>query len=281
MKKYLILIAIVTGFWSNLQSQTKCDTLEFYSKDSKLVGFFYPSESPSSPTLLFTQGFMETGDIWGIGKTLSDFGINVFMFDFRGCHKSEGKQGLLNSQEDIGSALAFLNSKETVEKYKIDTSKIIIGGYSFGGHMSLLFAINHPEIKRVISVSGGDLGIFGDLVKSNPELRKGYSDFFQSIKKPNGPIEFEFEDPIQELIDNYDYFSILNQTDKLTNVDILLTGGLDDGTVSMEEYVLPQYRKLKKNKSLKITCKIYQSGHSYKGTSSELLDDIRNWITKQ
>ena len=281
MKKYLILLFIVVGFNNILLSQVKVDTITFESKGSIIVGYFYPSVNPNSPTLLFTQGFMDSGDIWEIGETLSKRGINVFQFDFRGCHNSEGKQGLMNSQEDIGAALTFLKSTEIIKKYNIGPNNTILSGYSYGGHMSLLYAINHPEIKRVISVSGGDLGIFGDLVKSNPNLLKGYSDFFQSIKYPNGPVDFEFEDPIQELIDNQEYFYILKQVDSLSNVDVFLTGGLDDNVVSMEDYILPLYRALKKNKSLKLECNVYQSGHSYKGVSDKLLTDIENWIKKE
>lgn len=281
MKNKIILVIIFMVAGNTVFCQSICDTINFSNQGSKLTGYFYPSIQPKSPTLLFTQGFMDSGDIWKIGETLSKSGINVFQFDFRGCHNSEGKQGLMNSQEDIGAALTFLNSKEMIEKYYIDPNNIILGGYSFGGHMSMLYAINHPEIKRVISLSGGDLGIFGDLVKSNPNLRKGYSDFFQSIKKPNGPVDFEYDDPIQELIDNQEYFYILKQTDSLSNIDILLSGGLDDNVVNMEDYVLPLYRNLKKNKSIKVECKVYQSGHSYKGVSDKLLKDIENWIKKE
>ena len=281
MRKYLILTILAVGLNNILLSQTKCDTLTFESKGSTLVGYFYTSRQSNSPTLLFTQGFMDSGDIWGIGETLSNNGINVFQFDFRGCHNSAGKQGLMNSQEDIEAALIFLNSTVIINKYKLDPEKIIIGGYSYGGHMSMIYAINHPEIKRIISISGGDLGIFGDLVKSNPNLRKGYSDFFQSIKKPNGPVDFEYEDPIQELIDSQEYFYILKQTDSLSNVDIFLSGGLDDNVVNMEDYVIPLYRNLKKNKSIKVECKVYQSGHSYKGVSDKLLEDIEKWIKKE
>lgn len=255
-----------------------CDTLYFKSSGLKLKGYFYSSNQKGAPTLLFTQGFMENGDIWGIGKFLSKNGINVFMFDFRGCFESEGKQGLRNSLEDIEAAIKFLKSKDMLKKYKIDLKNIIIGGYSYGGHMSMLYAINHPEIKRVITVSGGDLGIFGDIVQSNPNLRKGYFDFFQSIKKPNGPVDFEYDDPIQELIDNQEYFYILQQVDRLANVDVFLIGGLDDNVVSMENYVLPLYRKLKKNKSINVDSKVYQTEHSYKSVSEELLTDIENWI---
>ncbi|MCW5518800.1 alpha/beta fold hydrolase [Aureitalea sp. L0-47] len=281
MRNLFIKIVLLLIISVSTNGQTIVDTLTFESRGSKLTGYFYPSRQADSPTLLFTQGFMDSGDIWNIGETLSKNGINVYQFDFRGCHNSEGKQGLMNSQEDLGAALIFLNSVEMIKKYGIDTENIIIGGYSYGGHMSMLYAIKHPEIKQVIGISGGDLGIFGDLVKSNPNLLKGYSDFFQSIKKPMGPVDFAFDNPIQELIDNQEYFYILKQVDSLSNVDVLLTGGLDDNVVSIEDYILPLYRALKENKAVKVECNVYQSGHSYKGVSDKLLTDIENWIKKE
>lgn len=259
--------------------QNNCDTLSFFSQGSKLNGYFYPSKKPGSPTLLFTQGIMETGDIWNFGQLLSNFGIHVFMFDFRGCFGSEGKQGLKNSQEDIGAAIAFLASAEMVEKYGIDTSQLVLGGYSYGGHMSMLYAVHHPEVKRVISVSGGDLGIFGDLVLADSSLRKGYSGFFQSIRKPDGPVDFQYDDPIQELLDNHDYFRIREQAAKLSQVDILMIGGLDDNVVSMEKYLMPLYRELKKNEGQLIQFLVYQTGHSYKKARARLLADMTVWIT--
>ncbi len=275
MKRIIILSFMLSLSFSFSQD---CDTLTFNSHGSKLFGFFYPSNSPNSTTLLFTQGFMETGDIWGIGKFLSGRGVNVFMFDFRGCFQSKGKQGLMNSQQDIESALTFLSSEEITEKYKIDTVKFVMGGYSYGGHMSMLYAIYHPEIKSILSISGGDLGILAQLLKANPDLQKGYSDFFKSLKKPDGPIEFEYENPIDELLENQAYFSILDQTQKLLNTDILMTGGLDDQVVSMEDFLLPMYRKIKKNNYQKIRFLVYQTNHSYKNVSDKLIKDVLTWI---
>lgn len=281
MRPLLIIFTALTLPYLPLQGQSICDTVSFQSDGSKLIGYFYSSSGPGSPTLLFTQGFMETGDIWNIGKTLSENGINVFMFDFRGCFGSEGKQSLMHSQEDIESALSFLRTESTIRKFDIDTSNIIIGGYSYGGHMSMLYAIYHPDIKRVISISGGDLGILGDLMKSNPDLRKGYSEYFQSIKKPKGPVDFQYTDPTRDLIDNQEYFYILKKTKYLTNTDVFMTGGLDDNTVSLEQMVLPLYRNLKKNKGQKVTCKIYQTGHSYNAVSENLLHDTVSWIKEE
>lgn len=278
MKKFLLLFTVYIFYSNFLFGQSKCDTLIFQSNGSAIRGYFYASSQVDSPTLIFTQAFFATGDIWNIGKTLSAKGINVFMFDFRGCFKSEGRQGLLNSQEDIKAAIEFLKSKLMTRNYDIDTSDIIIGGYSYGGHMSMLYAVHHPEIKRVLSISGGDLGILADIIKADSTLLTEYSDFFRSIRKPNGPVEFEYSSPIDELTKNQDYFYILKQVKRLANTDILMTGGLDDKTVSLEKMVLPLYRALKKNENQKVKCIIYQTNHSYKDVTSKLLQDIIEWV---
>lgn len=278
MRKFLISLTVCL-FCTNFSfGGSECDTLIFQSKGSDVKGYFYASSQVNSPTLIFMQAFFATGDIWNIGKTLSGKGINVFMFDFRGCFGSQGKQGLLNSQEDISSALAFLRSKEMIVKYNLDTSNIVIGGYSYGGHMSMVYAVHHPEIKRVISISGGDLGILADVIKADSTLLTEYSDFFRSISKPNGPVEFYYSNPIDELTNNQDYFYILKQVKRLANTDILMTGGLDDETVSMEKMVLPLYQGLKKNENQKVKCIVYQTNHSYKGVTSKLLQDIIEWV---
>lgn len=281
MKYITLTLVLILSISTNNYSQSICDTLFFDSHGSKIQSYFYNSNKINSPTLIFTQGFFENGDIWEIGKVLSQNGINVFSFDFRGCFNSEGRQGLLNSQEDIQSALSFLKSREMIDKYNIDTTKITIGGYSFGGHMSLLYAIYHPEVKSVISVSGGDLGIFADLVKENEKLKKGYADFFNSIKKPSGPVSFVFDNPLEELLQNQDYFHILNQIENLSNINLLLTGGIDDSVVDLENYVLPLYRKIKKNKSVNVKCLVYETGHSYKNVSDILIQDIIKWLKKE
>jgi pimeloyl-ACP methyl ester carboxylesterase len=258
-----------------------CDTLTFLSNGSKVTGCFYAANSPHPHTLLFTQGFMATGDLWGIGKTLSSQGINVFMFDFRGCFRSEGRQGLINSQEDIGAALAFLSSDVTAGKYRIDRSGIVVGGYSYGGHMSMVYAIHHPEIKRIISISGGDLGILAKSARTDPDVRKGYSDFFASIRRPKGPVDFAYQDPFEELLENQGFFSILDQAEELSDRDILMTGGLDDEVVSMETHLLPLYRKLKKDNGQRIRFIVYQTDHSYRNVSDRLIQDVSAWILEK
>lgn len=255
-----------------------CDTLYFDSQGSRVQGYLYSSDIPNSPTLIFSQAFFETGDIWSIGQSLSKRGINVFCFDFRGCFNSGGKQSLFNSLEDLEAASQFLKSDKVITEYKLDTSNVVIGGYSYGGHISLLCSILYAKFQRVINISGGDLGIFANHIKSNNELKKRYTTFFESLEKPGGPVKFLYDDPIEELLLNQEFFSITNQVSKLSNVDILLIGGLDDSVVRLEQHILPLYRKLKTNHDIQLTCFIYQCGHSFDGFRDRLIEDLSNWI---
>lgn len=276
MKIKIFLLLLL--FSSLINGYPECDTLEFHNNETSLMGYIYASTTHNSPTLIFTQGFMETGDIWDLGKTLSQNNINVFMFDFSGCFNSGGKQSLKNSQLDIEAAILFLKSTEISKKYFLDTAKIILGGYSYGGHMSMLYAIHNPKIKKVISISGGDLGIFANLIKKNSNLRNGYLKFFQSIQKPLGPVDFKYSDPLNELDENYEYFDIISNTNKLRNAHILLVGGADDNVVSLEDYILPLYRNLEQTKNTTVDLAIYQTGHSYENVTENLLETIENWI---
>jgi pimeloyl-ACP methyl ester carboxylesterase len=256
-----------------------CDRLVFDSHGSTLVGCFYAADAPHPHTLVFTQAFFANGDPWGIGKALSQRGVNVFTFEFRGCFESEGKQGLRNSQEDIGSALAFLSSSEMRAKYHVDPARMVLGGHSYGGHMSMLYAVHHPEVGRVISISGGDLGVLARQVRADPDLRKGYSDFFRSIGRPDGPVDFAYEDPMQELLDAQPYFSIADQAGSLSDTDVLMTGGLDDREVSLEDHMLPLYRKLRANHGQgRVRFIVYQTDHSYENVSDRLIADVAAWI---
>jgi len=277
MKRTAIAILAAVPLVAFVPSQDY-DAVTFDSHGSTIHGHVYAAAAPHPQTLLFTQGFMDTGDIWGIGKALSSRGINVFMFDFRGCFDSEGKQGLMHSQEDIEAALRFLGSAAVAGKYHIDASRMVLGGYSYGGHMSMLYAAHHPEIGRVISVSGGDLGVLARMIRTDPGVRKTYAGIFRSLRKPKGPVDFEYDEPIDELLDHEAFFSIRAQAAKLSGTDILMTGGLDDQVVSMEDHLLPLYRALEQNRGQKLQFIVYQTNHSYKGVSDRLIDDVSRWI---
>ena len=144
-------VILIFGFFiGNTYSQINQVKVDLYSDGNKLNADFYNvSGEDKYPTLILLHGYPGgQGDQFSLGKKLSLLEINVLVFNFQGTWSSEGIFSFESSMEDIGAAIRFLNNKKNIEIFNIDTSNIIVAGYSFGGAMTLTAAIYNPEIKR-------------------------------------------------------------------------------------------------------------------------------------
>ena len=106
-----------------------------------------------------------------IKRSLSMSGINAMTFNYSGSHQSTGTFSFPNCQADIGATFIFLHRPDVVGKLRIDTSAIILAGYSLGGGQATAYAIRHKEVKRLISIAGVDWGIYFDQYRSNPDMK--------------------------------------------------------------------------------------------------------------
>lgn len=101
----------------------------FKSTDGlKLHGWFIPADNPSG-TLLFCHG--NAGNISGRIESVSLFhnlGLSVFIFDYRGYGKSQGKPSEKGTYLDAEAAWDYLTTLR-----KINSEKIIVFGRSLGG----------------------------------------------------------------------------------------------------------------------------------------------------
>ena len=91
---------------------------------------------------------------------LTDNGYAVYAFDLRGPYRNTGEtpghiESIDHIQKDI---LLFMDVIRNIAKEK----KIFLMGHSFGGLMSLIYAINHPALSGVL-VSSPLLGMFMNL----------------------------------------------------------------------------------------------------------------------
>jgi len=185
-------------------------SVNFNSHGSMLKGKFYVAEGKGPfPTVLLVQGFPgNEEDVLGLGQRISASGINAFTFNFRGTHESEGEFALEGSVEDIRVAFEYLYNEEIAGKFKIDTSNIIVCGYSFGGGMSLTSAANHPEIRRIISIAGTDHGEFIREYLRNETMAKIINESFDEMKAPEGPVRFEGRAALQKLVDSVGFYDL-------------------------------------------------------------------------
>ena len=251
----------------------------------RLQGKFYMSEGTGTfPTVILLHGFPGNEiDVLGIGKKLSAAGYNALTFNYSGTHKSEGLFNFDNSQKDIGAAFDFIQHSENITQFKIDTSRIILGGYCYGGGMAFTYAANHPEIKEVFSIVGNDHGAFMRDYNSNPEMQKEIDNMFDDLKSqkeivrfgPGGIVKEIAEMKITESNPMYDLRKCVPM---LIEKRILLIGGWDDLNVSFENVVLPLYRELKKEKTEDVTVFGVKGGHSLKNSRDEAAQIIINWI---
>jgi pimeloyl-ACP methyl ester carboxylesterase len=260
MKPYSILFKSVLFFFlaftfTHSQASTPID-ITIDRDGVQLKGKFYiPEGTDTFSTVILLQGFPGGEmDVLGVGKKLSEVGINALTFNYSGTHHSEGEINFDNSQKDIQAVFEFIHQSENIQKYKIDTTRIILGGYSYGGGMALTYAANHPEIKEVFSIAGNDHGAFMKEYNRNPEMQKEIDQMFDELKTqkevvrfgPGGIVKEIAEMKIIELNPTYD---LRYCVPLLVQKRILLIAGWDDHSVSIENIVLPLYSELKKEKA--------------------------------
>jgi alpha/beta superfamily hydrolase len=129
-------------------------------------------------------------DVLDIGAKLSKVGINALTFNYSGTHKSEGKYNWDNTQKDIQAAFEFIHQSKNIRQYKIDITRIYLGGYSHGGGMAFTYAAKHPEIKAIFSIGGNDLGVFMEEYNRNPEWKKMIDKVFNDLKNQYEKVRF-------------------------------------------------------------------------------------------
>jgi len=254
-------------------------------KDVILQGKFYPTgEDSISPSLILLHGFPgnET-DVLGLGSKISQAGINVLTFNYGGTYQSGGEWNFENTQQDIRATYNFLHQPENMVQYNIDTSRIYLGGWSFGGGMALTYAASHPEITSVFSIAGTDHGEFMREYFRNKKFATVINQMFDELKAPNGPVRFapgampEYATP--------EIFAILDSTldlrkcaASLARKDILLIGGWDDQNVTIDHHILPLYRALQEARADRVKIVAFQDDHSFRKSRAELAETIIGWL---
>ncbi len=286
MKNILIFLIFLMIFASLAKSQTTNPIDITIDRTGVLLkGKFHLAEGTGFlPTVLLLQGFPgnET-DVLGVGKILSESGINTMTFNYSGTFKSQGMTSLENSLLDIKAAFDFLNNSENIKKFKIDTTSIILGGYSYGGGMALTYSIKHPGIKNVFSIAGVDWGEYYLEYIRNPEFKKTTDGSMAKMASMTEQIRFEkgaMPDEITHggIIHLDSAYFLQKRSQMLAPKDILIICGWDDPMATIDKYILPLYRALKKDKAQNVQINAFQDGHNFSKSRAELAMVIIKWI---
>ncbi|NMB82452.1 MAG: alpha/beta hydrolase, partial [Ignavibacteria bacterium] len=125
--------------------------VSFTSNGCKLFGtFFFASGVGLHPTILLLHGFPGNEVNFDIAHAVRRMGFNVMVFHYRGCWGSEGEYLWTNLVEDVEEAIQFLKSEMAKEKYKVDSSKIILID---GDHLLLLDTTKNNDLDSLPDIT--------------------------------------------------------------------------------------------------------------------------------
>jgi len=254
--------------------------IDFVSRGFKIQGKFYLAVGESTfATVLLLPGFPgNEDDVLELGQSMSQCGINALTFNYRGTYQSEGTHSLGSTLEDISAAIEYLHQEGVIRKFQIDTDKLVLGGYSYGGGMALAYAAIHPEIKRIFSIAGTDHGEFVQEYKQTPAFAEMVDAMFEELEFPTGPVRFVGKLAVEELIQNPAPYDLRLNATILANRDILLIGGWNDLNVTIEHHILPLYRALVEANAPKVQIAAFQDNHAFESSREELAAIVIRWV---
>lgn len=250
----------------------------FDNEGSNISGkFFKAVEGQVNPTVILIHGYPgREGDIFGIGSFLKNNGINVFVFNYRGAWKSEGLFSIENAISDVIKSVAFLKLPEISKKYNVDTTDIILVGYSLGGGIALISGKMCPSVKKIISVATTNLKIIADHIEADSIYRKSH---LQALENGLKVVHSNMtaEDIHIWLSEHKNEIDLINSVDELSTKKILLIGGWNDNLTPIEEHTIPLYRFFQKKLS---DCKmvLLEANHSFSNSFPDIQKNILHWI---
>jgi dienelactone hydrolase len=236
------------------------------------------------PTVILLSGYPGgRTDVLGLGKLLAVAGINVLTFQYCGTYESQGLTSYDNHQKDIQAAMDFIHHSENISRFQIDTSLIYLGGWCHGGGMALAYSVNHPEITSVFSIVGNDFGEFFRLYNQIPEMRLIVDEMMDDAIN-RGVARFEEGALPKEMaltgIENMNPIYDIRQKNAktLAQKDMLLICAWDDEQITVEHFMLPLYRALKKENAKNLQIIAFQDGHNFVKSREILAAQIAEWI---
>lgn len=113
----------------------------------KLYGWWLPAQGKTIGTILYLHGYSgNIGDNLTPAYQLTQLGFSVFLVDYRGYGKSQGKFPF--ERQVYADAEVAWNYLTTIRK--ISPKQMIIYGHSMGGAIAIDLATHHPEASSLI-----------------------------------------------------------------------------------------------------------------------------------
>jgi len=116
------------------------------------------SGKQAKETVILLHGIPGNERNLDLAQDLRQEGKNVIFFSYRGAWGSQGKYSYSNCLEDIKYVLDYFSDSSITTKMRIDTTRFTLIGHSLGGGLALIKGANDSRVKKIISLSGYNIG---------------------------------------------------------------------------------------------------------------------------
>ncbi len=194
-------------------------------KGHELKGFFYCYENPVPGKLVVFDHGMGNGHRAYMREieTLCKAGFLVYSYDHTGCMASGGKHigGFAQSLADLDDCIKNLKREKTLAD-----REIYVVGHSWGGFSTMNIGAIHPEVKKIVSMSG-----FVSVERVVKQMLGPLKPYAPAVVKAE-----QRENP------RHSRYNALESLEK-TKAQVLLIYSEDDKTVLKTEHYDPLYIK--------------------------------------
>jgi esterase/lipase len=276
----IALIFILISNSSLLFSQSNPVSIDLKSNGVKLDAKLYLTDKTNkAPSVILLHGFPgNQSSPLGLAERLNSAGFNILVFNYQGSYLSEGIFSFDNCIDNVNAAFTFLRNPGNLAKFKIDTSKIVVCGYSFGGTIAIESAMYNDKIKNIISIANDDHSVSIKKAATDLEFRENYRLFVGKSFEPAGPFRGDLKAQMEFNIRNVDRYDLVKNAESLKTKKILFIVGWQDKTSFLEVNTLPLYRKLQQLNAENISIKGFESDHRFNNVIDDITNAMTDWI---
>ncbi len=124
--------------------------------------FYLAAGTGPHPTMVLLHGFPGNEQNLDLAQAVRRAGWNVLTFHYRGSWGSPGSFSIAHVLEDADAAVSFVRRSDVVEKFGIDTHRLVLAGHSMGGFASAAHARADQHLLGFILIDAWNVGAEGE-----------------------------------------------------------------------------------------------------------------------
>jgi hypothetical protein len=251
-------------------------TVRIPSGGVHLNGVLYLAQGQGPhPTVVFLHGFPGDEKNLDLAQAVRRAGFNALVFYYRGAWGSPGDFSRVHALEDVVATLAWLRAPVTADWFRVDPSRSILVGHSFGGFAALHTAARSEAVAAVAALAPVDLGARG-AASRDPAV---FTREAQRRAAQLGALRGTSSDALgRELVTHADEWSLLRHANALAKKRVLLVAAAHDEAVPLTEAYEPLAAKLRKAGARELTTLILPSDHAFSSARVRLARALTEWL---